>query len=205
MAKAKKTKPLKPKSIKNSKKASKLKVLKSTSKIQLARDVWPIERDVLFRPGRLKYVRKIIQTEGCVFCVSAESAKCSVETLCVYRTKNSQVVINKFPYNSGHLLVLPLRHVGNIADLTDDEYLDLSLTIKTAIKAMTEIYSPNGFNLGMNHGATAGAGIPDHLHYHIVPRWNGDLNFFPLIAETKLVVEDINETYNRYLTYFGKL
>lgn len=177
----------------------------SSGKIQLGAEVWPIERDVLFRPGRLKYVRKIIQTEGCVFCDTANSAECSLETLCVYKTKNSQVVINKFPYNSGHLLVLPLRHVGNIADLTDEEYLDLSLTVKTAIKAMTEVYSPNGFNLGMNHGATAGAGIPGHLHYHIVPRWNGDLNFFPLIAETKLVVEDVTETYKRYLTYFGKI
>ena len=177
----------------------------AVGKIQLGSEIWPIERDVLFRPGRLKYVRKIIQTEGCVFCVSAESAQCSLETLCVYKTKSSQVVINKFPYNSGHLLVLPLRHVGNIADLTDDEYLDLSLTVKTSIKAMTEVYAPNGFNLGMNHGATAGAGIPGHLHYHIVPRWNGDLNFFPLIAETKLVVEDINETYTNYLTFFGKI
>ena len=178
---------------------------KSESKIQLGSEIWPIERDVLFRPGRLKYVRKIIQAVGCVFCTSAEATDSNIETLRVYKTKFSQVVINKFPYNSGHLLVLPLRHVGDIAHLTDEEYLDLSLLVKTAIKAMTTVYQPNGFNLGMNHGAAAGAGIPGHLHYHIVPRWNADLNFFPLIAETKLVVEDLVETYNRYLTYFGKL
>lgn len=184
---------------------SKTQTKKNTGKIQLGDQVWPIERDVFFRPGRLKYVRKIIQTEGCVFCDTANSASCSVETLCVYKTNCSQVVINKFPYNSGHLLILPLRHVGNMAELSDKEYLDLSMTVKTAIQAMTEVYAPHGFNLGMNHGATAGAGIPGHLHYHIVPRWNGDLNFFPLIAETKLVVEDVTETYQRYLTYFGKI
>lgn len=209
MVKAKKTKSRSQTSIGKAKKKSVVQKpaykKQAAGKIQLGSNVWPIERDVLFRPGRLKYVRKIIQTEGCVFCVSAESLHNSLDTLRVYKTKCSQVVVNKFPYNSGHLLILPLRHVGDIAELSEEEYLDLSMTIKTAITAMTEVYSPHGFNLGMNHGASAGAGIPGHLHYHVVPRWNGDLNFFPLIAETKLVVEEITETYNRYLSYFGKI
>jgi ATP adenylyltransferase len=173
--------------------------------LQLGADIWPIERDVLFRPGRMKYVRKIIQSDGCVFCSSANAPDSSSDSLRVFKTKLSQVVINKFPYNSGHLLVLPLRHVGDIETLSDEEYLDLSLLVKTSITAMTTVYQPHGFNLGLNHGSSAGAGIPGHLHYHLVPRWNADLNFFPLIAETKLVVEDLQETYNRYLTYFGNL
>ena len=176
--------------------------LKKTSKnfIQLGEDRWPLERDVLFRPDRLKYVRKLIKDDGCVFCIAAE-AKPDLETLCVYQSKFSMMVLNKFPYNPGHILILPKRHIGSFEDMKDEEYLDLQKTVRLAAKAVTEIYNPGGFNLGLNHGAVAGAGIPDHLHYHIVPRWSGDLNFFPLIAETKTVVENIETTYERYKSY----
>jgi ATP adenylyltransferase len=152
----------------------------------------------------MKYVRKLIKTEGCVFCTSATQPK-SFETLCVYQSKLSQIVLNKYPYNSGHLLVLPNRHCGDLLELNEEEYNDLHKTLKLAIQAVTQVYQPNGFNLGLNHGATGGAGIPDHLHYHIVPRWNGDLNFFPLIAETKLVIEEVEQTYQRYQTFFGSI
>lgn len=177
--------------------------LRSAGHIALADQVWPLERDVFFRPARLKYVRKLIETKGCVFCAAAEKEQ-SRETLCIYKTKYSQVVVNKFPYNSGHLLVLPLRHCGDLLSLSPNEYEDLHLTLREAIEAIKAIHQPNGLNLGMNHGATGGAGIPDHLHYHIVPRWNGDLNFFPLIAETKLVIETAEETYEKYRAYFAQ-
>ena len=177
---------------------------KKISTLKLNEDIWPIERDIFFRPARLKYVRKLIQPKGCVFCTSAKKTE-SEKTLCIYKTKYSQIVINKFPYNSGHVLVLPLRHNGDILNLSDLEFEDLHLTLKIAIEAIKTVYQPHGFNMGMNHGVTGGAGIPDHLHYHIVPRWNGDLNFFPLIAETKLVIEDAKTTYKKLKKYFDQL
>lgn len=174
------------------------------SLVQLDQQIWPLERDILFRPGRLKYVRRLIQTQDCVFCSSAKNA-ISLKTLCVYKSKFCQIILNKFPYNSGHLLVLPLEHRGQIFDLSSKVYTDLHLTLKIAMQAIQNVYQPSGFNVGMNHGAAGGAGIPDHLHYHIVPRWNGDLNFFPLIAETKLVVETVEQTYGNFQKYFKNL
>ena len=175
--------------------------IKKISSLKLDKEIWPIERDVFFRPARMKYVRKLTKPKGCVFCASAEKSK-SKKTLCVYKTKYSQIVVNKFPYNSGHVLVLPLRHVGDILNLSDVEYADLHSTLRSAIQAIQCVYEPHGLNIGMNHGAAGGAGIPDHLHYHIVPRWNGDLNFFPLIAETKLVIENTSTSYEKIKKYF---
>ena len=163
---------------------------------------WPAgERNIFFRPNRLNYVRKLIKQDGCVFCSSAEK-KQSGETLCVFKTKHSQIVLNKYPYNNGHLLVLPLQHCGNILELSPEQYQDLHATLKIAIEATQAVYQPHGFNIGMNHGVTGGAGIPDHLHYHLIPRWNGDLNFFPLIADVKLVIEAVETTYQKYVDYF---
>ncbi len=176
----------------------------ANSFVKLNEDVWPLERDLFFRPGRMKYVRKLVKPKGCVFCTSAKKTE-NIKTLCIYKSKTSQIVLNKYPYNNGHLLVLPLRHVGDILDLSQDEYLDLHQTLKLAVQAIQDVYSPHGLNIGMNHGATGGAGIPDHLHYHIVPRWNSDLNFFPLIAETKLVVETVETSYKNFINYFLKL
>ena len=169
--------------------------------VQLDQQIWPLERDILFRPARLKYVRKLIQTQECVFCSSANNP-ISAKTLCVYKTKYSQIVLNKFPYNSGHVLVLPLDHRGQIFDLSEKAYFDLHQTLKIAMQAVQNIYQPSGFNTGMNHGSTGGAGIPNHLHYHVIPRWNGDLNFFPLIAETKLVIETVEKSYKNFQKYF---
>jgi len=187
------------------KKGSKQKKDKSAKKkaaVQLGQDIWPIERDVFFRPARLKYVRKLIQPEGCVFCTTA-TEKVSVKTLCLYKTQYSQVVVNKFPYNSGHLLVLPLRHTGDLLSLSDAEFYDLQNMIRLCVHILNQSYQPQGYNIGLNHGASAGAGIPQHIHYHIVPRWNGDLNFFPLIAETKLVIETAESTYLRLKEFFA--
>jgi ATP adenylyltransferase len=190
---------------------SKKSTLKKTKKFSsgpallgLNKDIWPMERDVFFRPARLKYVRKLMKKEGCVFCYAddTKSQDQVEENLCVFKTKYSQIVINKFPYNSGHLLILPLRHCGDFLSLQTHEYTDLMQTLKMAVQAVTEIYNPQGYNLGLNNGSAAGAGIPDHLHFHLVPRWNGDLNFFPLIAETKLVIENVEDTVAVFKKYF---
>ena len=178
--------------------------IKTKSFVHLDKEIWPLERDLFFRPGRMKYVRKLIKPKGCVFCTSAKNTE-NVETLCIYKGKTTQIVLNKYPYNNGHLLVLPLRHVGDILDLSQQEYTDLHQTLKLAIQAIQDVYSPQGLNIGMNHGAAGGAGIPDHLHYHIVPRWNSDLNFFPLIAETKLIIETVETSYKNFTNYFSRL
>ncbi|WP_415062822.1 HIT family protein [Bdellovibrio sp.] len=173
------------------------------TQIQIGKEVWPLERDVLFRPDRMKYVRKLIKPEGCVFCKAAK-AEVSFETLCVYKSKHSMVVLNKFPYNSGHVLVLPLRHCGDLLKLSEEEFRDLQDTIRLTMKALNEAYEPGGMNVGLNHGAVAGAGIPEHLHYHMIPRWAGDLNFFPLIAETKVLVESLEQTYEKLWSILKK-
>ncbi len=153
-------------------------------------------RRVLFKPERSKYVRKINAPKGCVFCKAAKE-KPSFETLCVFKSEHSMVMINKFPYNSGHILVLPLRHQGDFSDLSEVEYMDLQLVLKKSVSALQKIYEPQGLNVGLNMGAAAGAGLPDHLHYHVIPRWSGDLNFFPLVADTKVVIETLKMTYNK--------
>lgn len=172
--------------------------------VQLGHQVWPLEKDILFRPDRYKYVRKVIQTTGCVFC-SAASEMEQFSTLCLFKTKYSMIVLNKFPYNSGHLLILPRRHCADLTDLSAEEFEDLHLVLKQAMAACQKIYEPQGINIGMNQGAVSGAGIPDHLHYHLIPRWAGDLNFFPLIAETKVVIESLEQSYTRYRTFFQSI
>lgn len=166
--------------------------------------LWPMPRNIFFRPERMKYVRKLEKKTGCVFCRSA-SHPISFETLCVYKTDLSQIILNKYPYNNGHLLVLPLVHQGNLLELSPDRYADLHQTLRLAVQAVQSIYEPAGLNIGMNHGASGGAGIPDHLHYHVIPRWQGDLNFFPLIAQTKVVIETLEQTYEKYTDYFEKI
>ncbi len=176
-----------------------------SDKIDLS-EIWPQERDYISRPDRLKYLRRVVKPDGdeCVFC-NAFAKGPSFESLCVYKSKHSMVVLNKYPYNSGHALVLPHRHVGDLLELSSEEYLDLSELLKTTVKAVKTIYNCAGINLGMNHGKVAGAGIPDHLHWHVIPRWSGDTNFFPLIAETKLIPVSLEDTYKSYEEYFKKL
>jgi ATP adenylyltransferase len=167
----------------------------------LQTDIWPIERDVFFRPDRYKYVRKLVKPKGCVFC-NVRKQGVGFESLCVYESKHSMIVLNKYPYNSGHLLVVPKAHKASLLDLSDAEYSDAQETIRLATKALLKLYKPGGLNLGLNQGEIAGAGIPQHLHYHLVPRWAGDLNFFPLIAETKVVIESLEMTFDRLINFF---
>lgn len=201
MAKKKVVKSAKKKTSKGA--ASTKKPSAAQARLQINKDIWPLERDVLFRPDRLKYVRKLIKPDGCVFCRAAQG-EVSIGTLCVFKSKHSMVVLNKFPYNSGHVLVLPQRHCGDLLKLSEEEFRDLQDTIRLAMKVLNEAYEPGGINIGLNHGAVAGAGIPEHLHYHMIPRWAGDLNFFPLIAETKVLVESLEQTYEKLWGIFKK-
>jgi ATP adenylyltransferase len=173
----------------------------SRAKKTKSKQDWPLKRTVLFKPDRLKYVHKIERPDGCVFCAAKEQGVTS-ESLLLYADDLSIVVMNKYPYNSGHLLVLPARHCGDFLALKEAELASLTSLVRRAVAALTKEYKPAAFNVGLNLGAAAGAGIPEHLHYHVVPRWNGDTNFFPLIAETKVVVETLEQTFERLLPYF---
>ena len=182
------------------KKSKTAKKKSSSSKSKSAMPPGLVKR-VLFRPDRFQYVRQNKTAHSCVFCEASESEP-KFETLCVYKTEHTMIILNKFPYNSGHLLVLPQIHKGHLLKLTDIEYQDLHQTLKIAVQASEKLYQPAAMNIGLNHGKAAGAGLPEHLHYHLIPRWEGDLNFFPLIAETKVVVESLEQTYEKFSQYF---
>jgi ATP adenylyltransferase len=157
---------------------------------------WPIEREILWRPHRLAYLQSQSHIKDCVFC-DARSKGLKPDSLVIYDNGTSMVVLNKFPYNNGHILVLPTRHVPDLTDLADDEFSDIHKVIRMSVSALRKAYdkSPPGMNLGANLGSAAGAG-------HIIPRWIGDANFFPLVGQTKVISETLEQTYNRLLPYF---
>lgn len=179
------------------------KTTKTSKKTPTAKTSWPKSgREVMFRPARLKYVRKMERPEGCVFCTAVRLGP-SPESLLLHVGEKAIVILNKFPYNNGHILVLPKRHTGEFLELTKEEHAEIADCMTRSIAAIKDAYNCAGFNCGLNLGAASGAGIPEHIHYHIVPRWNGDTNFFPLLAETKVVVETLEQTYARLLPYFS--
>lgn len=188
------------KSVARKKTARKTKSVRASSPIQLA-DIWPSERDFMARPDRYKYVRKIVQPKGCVFCAAARKGV-GLKPLVLYKGPHAMVMLNKYPYNNGHLLVLPVRHCGQLQGLSAQEYDALSQILLKAFNAVQESLQCAGVNIGLNHGAAAGAGIPEHLHWHIVPRWHGDTNFFPIVAETKVLAETLEQTFARLLPFF---
>lgn len=167
-------------------------------------DIWPQERDVVVRPERLKYVRRMTVPKKCVFCEAAATKQLQ-EKLVVYKGKSAMVLLNKYPYNSGHVLVMPLRHEGALENLTDAEHTEVAYLVKESVRILKKVYRCTGLNVGLNLGAAAGAGIPDHMHFHVLPRWHGDTNFFPLIAETKLIVESLEDTLEKLAVEFDKL
>lgn len=156
----------------------------------------------LWAPWRSEYVQSPWQDE-CVFCASR--AKSPEEGLVLFSGAVSTVMLNKFPYNSAHLLISPARHVANVEELTPEEALDSFRLLRHAITVLKKEYNPAGFNVGMNLGGAAGAGIEAHLHTHVVPRWNGDMNFMPVLSDTKVIPEHIQSTLKRLLPYFKRL
>lgn len=156
----------------------------------------------LFRPQRSRYV-KGQKKLNCVFCLSTP-AKPNFKNLCVFETVYSRVLLNKYPYNSGHILIIPKRHTGDLQQLNPEEYLDLMQLLKLSDLVLKKVYQPAGINWGLNQGAAAGAGIPDHLHFHMIPRWPGDLNFLPLVAQSKVLIEDLKVSYSKLQLAFKK-
>lgn len=152
----------------------------------------------MYSPWRSKYIASFSeQSSGeCILC-KAFREKDDDNNLIVTRGSYSYVIMNLYPYNNGHLMVVPFRHIGNLNSLTNEEILEIFDLSKKMMALLTEIMKPDGFNIGSNIGRSAGAGIDEHIHLHIVPRWNGDTNFMPVLADTKLVSEDILETLSR--------
>jgi ATP adenylyltransferase len=118
------------------------------------------------------------------------------ENLVLWRIDKNIVILNRFPYNNGHLLIAPLRHIGGLEQATNDELLEMIKLVRESQKALTAAIKPHGFNIGMNFGRCAGAGLPDHLHIHIVPRWDGDTNFMSVCSDTKVISQSLTELLN---------
>jgi ATP adenylyltransferase len=149
----------------------------------------------LWAPWRLEYIEQADAEQGCIFCRALEGD--DEDGFVVHRGRQAFVLLNKFPYASGHLMVAPSRHVGEFSELEDDEALEVHGLATQGMGALAQLYGPQGFNLGWNLGRIAGAGIVDHVHMHVVPRWAGDTNFMPVLADVKVLPEHLSETRRR--------
>jgi len=150
----------------------------------------------LWAPWRMPYIKSAGEPKGCLFCRVAR-ARDDRRELVVHRGERALVMLNRYPYNPGHLMVAGVRHAASLADLTPAERQALVDAVILAEKALAAEYRPHALNLGANLGKVAGAGFPGHLHVHIVPRWNGDTNFMPVVAETKVLPESLTRTWSR--------
>lgn len=164
----------------------------------------------LWSPWRSQYIGSFKEStktseESCFFCEALEKGESSLETLIVHNGNFAFVIMNKFPYNNGHLLISPKKHTGDLTSLNIDELTEIISLQKDCINVLEEIYKPHGFNIGANLGRAAGAGVPGHLHYHILPRWNGDTNFMPILSETKILSQSLEESFLMISEGFRKL
>jgi ATP adenylyltransferase len=140
--------------------------------------------------------------QGCIFCVKPEQEN-DEENLLLYRGERCFVLMNLFPYNNGHLMIAPYAHVPDIEHLDAETLTEMMLTAQKSLAALRAAMRPDGFNMGINQGTVAGAGIADHVHFHVVPRWNGDTNFMPVLAETKVMPDYLQNTYRQLKPYFS--
>ena len=152
--------------------------------------------DHLWTPWRMKYIQEAQEQEGCVFCLAAESD--ADEAYFVFaRGEHHFLILNRYPYTSGHVMVVPYGHVNQLDALSDAARSEMMALTNLAVVVLEEVYHPEGFNLGMNLGGVAGAGIADHLHLHVVPRWGGDTNFMTAVGQTRVLPESLEDTYLR--------
>jgi ATP adenylyltransferase len=136
---------------------------------------------------------------GCIFCTfpAEQGEEADRRNLIVHRTSRSFTILNRFPYNNGHVLIVPRTHVARLEDLAAEDFGDLQDELRLAVRVIRSVYAPEGLNVGMNLGKVAGAGIADHLHWHVVPRWGGDTNFMPVLSDTKVMVEHLASSWTR--------
>lgn len=157
----------------------------------------------LWAPWRVEYIRSE-KPKGCIFCAfPAEPPERDRQNLVVHRGRRSFSCLNRFPYNSGHLMVIPRAHVSDLDALDAESWADLQDELRRAVAVVKAVYRPDGMNVGMNLGLPAGAGIADHLHWHVVPRWVGDNSFMPVVGETRVVVEALDAAWERLSAGFA--
>lgn len=154
-----------------------------------------MESKNLWAPWRINYIQGLDQKSECFICEYLKSPEHDEKNLVLWRSPRCIVLLNRFPYNNGHLLLAPSRHVPDLDETTDDELLELTKLIRDSQKALSLAIKPHGFNIGMNFGRCAGAGLPGHLHVHIVPRWDGDTNFMSVCSDTKVIGQSLTELF----------
>ena len=157
----------------------------------------------LWAPWRLAFVEKVNHDAGCIFC-EKPALKQDRSAFILWRGRHAYVLMNIYPYNNGHLLIAPYQHLATIEDLPSPVLFDMMRLVQRAIKAIRQAYAPEGFNLGINQGRVAGAGIEHHIHLHIVPRWDADTNFMPLLGETRVLPQHLKASFARLKAAFDK-
>ncbi len=158
----------------------------------------------LWAPWRMEFI-EAAKPAGCIFCnfPAEEGEEADRRNLVVHRSGRSFTILNRFPYNNGHVMVVPRAHVARLEDLPPEAWDDLQAELRRAVAVIRAAYRPEGLNVGMNLGKVAGAGIEDHLHWHVVPRWGGDTNFMPVLSDTKVMIEHLDASWRRIRDGFG--
>lgn len=154
-----------------------------------------MKRKILWAPWRIKYIQGLINPSPCFVCHNLNNPQEDKENYVLWRWDNCMAIFNKFPYNNGHILVAPNRHIASLDEATDAEMLEMMKMVRDVKKVLKKAIRPDGFNVGINFGRCAGAGLPDHMHIHIVPRWNGDTNYMHVCSDTDVISQGMDELY----------
>jgi ATP adenylyltransferase len=158
--------------------------------------------DWLWSPWRYRYVSQAAPSQACIFCAKTQAGT-DAENLVLFRGAHNFVLLNLFPYTNGHLMIAPYAHVASLAEAAPEALQEMILLARRAEACLSEVYRPQGFNVGMNLGECAGAGVPGHIHLHVLPRWTGDASFMTAIGETRVIPEDLHETYRKLAAAFA--
>ncbi len=165
--------------------------------------------EVIWAPWRLSYIKEATKGEnrdGCFICKAVnESPEKDAENLLLHKGKYSLVILNRYPYNTGHLMVCPVRHTGDFTSLRKEELEEIDETLKKVLKVLKRAFNPEGFNIGLNLGKVSGGSVDTHIHYHVVPRWLGDTNFMPVISGVKVIPQSLSETYSILKEFWDRL
>lgn len=149
----------------------------------------------LWAPWRIEYIRGLSEKSECFLCEYLKTPEADAENLVLWRSEHCMVTFNRFPYNNGHMLICPIRHIPDLGSASDEELLEMSKLTRELQKVLTVAISPHGFNIGMNFGRCAGAGLPEHMHVHVVPRWDGDTNFMAVLGDTDVISQGLKDLY----------
>ncbi len=159
--------------------------------------------DILWAPWRLEYITDSHKNDDCIFCTLPKESD-DKKNLIVYRNTHIFVILNRYPYNNGHLMIVPYQHTSEMSKLSDKEKLEIFNSIQYSQQVLKKVMAPQGFNIGANLGTIAGAGIDAHIHFHLVPRWSGDTNYMPVISGTKVISESLGDTWDKLYKEFHK-